>query len=74
MIEKMSKKEKFVEAIQGIGVLFIFLTLIAWIPMGIVALVWLFFFTVTLYTKLLIVGTVIMYIYSNITSNYIFNN
>jgi len=73
-MEKMLNKEKVMEVIQGIGVMFIFLTLIAWIPMGIVAIVWLFFFTVTLYTKLLIVAAVAMYIYSKIVLNYIFNN
>jgi len=74
MNQKMSNKEKCMEAIEGIIALFIFLTLLAWIPMGIVAIVWLFFFTVTIYTKLLIVSTVAMYIYSRLLSNYIFNN
>ena len=71
-MDKISNKEKFMEAIEGIFVLFIFLTLIAWIPMEITALIWVFFFTVTLTTKLLILSTVIMVIYSYNLGNYIF--
>ena len=62
MIEKMLKKEKFMEVIESIIVFFIFLTLIAWFPMAITVLIWIFFFTITLATKLLIVATIVMYI------------